>query len=131
AGGDITDAAALANKLLEESDPLSAFVADQLDDAAKTALAANTDSNDNSKELKSALSKSLNKLIAGSSIYAEDRFKGVTLRDEARELLTKNAKGDDLMRLNRVLLEDAYQKELAQSPASAWVVKNGALASTG
>src|SRR5436305_2475362 len=111
-GGDITDAAALAKKLLEKSDPLSAFVADQLDDAAKTALAANTDSNDNSKELKSALSKSLNKLIAGSSIYDAARFKDVTLRPETSELLKKNPQGEELMRLNRVLLEDAYSKEI-------------------
>ena len=130
-GGDITDAGALAKKLSEKSDPVSAYVADQLDDAAKTALAANTDSNDTSKELKSALSKSLNKLITGESIYDDSRFGGVTLRDETRDLLTKKALGEELMRLNRVLLEDAYPKELAQSPASAWVVKNGVLASTG
>jgi hypothetical protein len=94
-------------------------------------LAANTDSNDNSKELKSALSKSLSKIVAGPSIYDETRFQGVTLRDEARDLLTKNQQGEELMRLNRVLLEDAFPKELVQTPENAWIVKNGALASTG
>lgn len=130
-GGDITDLPSLVKKLSDKSDPVSAYVSEQLDDAAKTALAANSDSNDNSKELKSALSKSLNKLIVGASIYDEVRFKNVTLRAETSELLKKNPQGEELMRLNRMLLEDAYAKEIWQSPSGAWVVKNGALASTG
>src|SRR3954464_2606525 len=111
-GGDITDLASLVKKLSEKSDPVSAYVGEQLDEPAKTALTTNTDSSDNAKAVRSALSKSLNKVIAGSSIYDEARFKGVTLRAETTELLKKNPQGEELMRLNRMLLEDAYAKEI-------------------
>ncbi|HSV15142.1 MAG TPA: family 16 glycoside hydrolase, partial [Tepidisphaeraceae bacterium] len=129
--GDITDYKGLAKKLTNKSDPVSAFVADQLDDAAKAALAADP-SADSGKALKSALSKNLTRFAAGPSIYDQTRFKGVQLRPETGELLQKRpAEGHELARLNHALLEDAYPSELAPTPAVSWTVKNGALASVG
>src|SRR3954465_11456635 len=103
-GGDITDLPALVKKLSEKLDPVSAYVSEQLDEPAKTALTTNTDSNDSAKAVRSALSKSLNKVVAGSTLYDEARFNGVTLRAETSERLKKNPQGDELMRLNRMLL---------------------------
>lgn len=130
-GGDIIDLNAFATKLKEKPDAISAFVADRLDDAAKAALAADYSTADGTKALKSALSKSMNELVNGASIYDEARFKGVGLRDETRQLLVASPGGRELMRLNRILLEDAFAKELFVSPPVAWEVRDGAIVSTG
>jgi hypothetical protein len=129
-GGDISDLPAFAKKLTEKADPVSAFLSDQLDDAAKKAL-ADAPANDNAKELRSALAKNLTRIASGASLYDTARFSGVTLRPETSALLAKNPQGRDLLRLNRVLLEDAYPTELGPSPSASWTVKNGALASLG
>ena len=48
-----------------------------------------------------------------------------------RRLLQQNPRGQQLARLNKLLLEDAYPAELAKSSLTGWVVKDGAMASTG
>jgi RNA polymerase sigma-54 factor len=67
--------------------------------------------------LKSALVKDLNRAIRGSFIFDTQRFAGVALRAETQDLLAKNPQGDGLLRLNRMLFEDAYPLELAKNPA--------------
>src|SRR5688572_30220948 len=123
--GEITDLPALARRLTEKSDPVSAWLADQLDDPTKAALAAYSPTGENQKELGNALAKQLTKIVTGPSVYDEARFKDVKLRDETQSLLKRNPQGRDLARLNRVLLEDAYPNELWPSPAVAWRVRNG------
>jgi hypothetical protein len=77
------------------------------------------------------LLKELNDTIAGPSIYDRARFAGVVLRSETAALLAQNPKGYRLARLNKLLLEDAFPRELARSVETGWVVKDGAMASTG
>jgi Domain of Unknown Function (DUF1080) len=132
-GGDITNLPALAKYLTDKSDPVSTFIADHLDDATKGDLTNYTpDDADTSKALSKALAKVLNTLITGDSIYDAKRFAGAQLRPETTALLQQNPQqGDQLARLNRMLLEDAYPKELWTSPESAWTVEDGAIASLG
>lgn len=78
------------------------------------------------------LVKGINQVLAGPSIYEKDRFAGIVLRRETAELIVQNPKsGWKLARLNKLLLEDAYPEELAQSATTGWVLKDGAMASTG
>jgi hypothetical protein len=78
------------------------------------------------------LVKGINQVLAGPSIYDKDRFNGIVLRRETAELIVQNPSGGwKLARLNKLLLEDAYPEELAQSATTGWVVKDGAMASTG
>jgi len=125
-GGDVTALASFEKKLADKSDPVSVFLSNQLDDAAKQ-----TPDDSNTKALKSALTKGINKVINGASIFEKARFAAVTLRPETQSLLDKNPQGLELARLNRMLLEDAYPKEIAASAMSEWIVKDGAIASTG
>ncbi len=129
--GDIKDFAAFAKKLNAKSDPISAFLNDKLEAAAKTDLASYSDTNDNAKAVRSAVVKSLNKILADGSIYDEARFKDVQLSSDARELLARKPQGAQAVRLNKLLLEDAYPADLTKSPATGWIVKDGAIASTG
>jgi hypothetical protein len=77
------------------------------------------------------LVKSLNRVVSGPSIYDKTRFSKVTLRPETDDLLKENPQGQQLARLNKLLLEDAYPAELTKSALTGWIVKDGAMASTG
>jgi hypothetical protein len=132
AGTDLVDLPAFVRKLTEQSDPVSAFLSVQLDDPARAALATYAPGNaDAAKALTSALTKNLNRIVAGPSIYYATRFQGVALRPGTEALRRKNSAGQELMRLNRMLLEDAYPHELFTSPTASWIVRDGAMASTG
>jgi hypothetical protein len=119
------DPAAFAAKLTSGSDTISAFLRAHLQDSEKADLASNA------KAAIPALAKDLNQLISGLSIYDKERFANVILRPETEQLLKQNPTGQQLARLNKLLLEDAYPSELARSATSGWIVKDGAMASTG
>ncbi len=122
---------AFAKKLTDKSDAVSAFLDGQLDDVDNTNLASLSGTNANVKAVRSALVKALNKIVSGAAIYDESRFRSVQLRPEARELLAKNPQGQDLARLNKILIEDAYPAELSKSVPTGWIVKEGVMADTG
>ncbi len=113
----ITDPAAFVGKLTNGADPMSVYLRSRLEGSVNTDPAA--------------LVKDLNQLIAGPSIYDPARFRGLVLRSETRQLLQSHPRGQELARLNKLLLEDAYPAELAQSALTGWTVKDGAMASTG
>src|SRR5262249_2367815 len=110
----IIDQPGFTAKLANASDPVSRFLREQ----AKTDAPAE-------------LIKSLNLVLAGPSIYEKARFADVKLRPDTRQLLQQNPTGYQLARLNKLLLEDAYPAELAKSSETGWIVKDGAMASTG
>ena len=60
-----------------------------------------------------AMMQDLNSLILKTNIYSPERFSGVTLQDTTKQLLAQDAKSRNEARLNRLLLADAYPKELA------------------
>ena len=111
ARGGIVDVEALRAKLANGSDGVSVYLRGRLSGGD--------------------LVKELNGVIGGPSIYDRARFVGVALRAETEQLLRKNPSGWELARLNKLLLEDAYPAELVKSVATGWVVKDGAMASTG
>jgi hypothetical protein len=110
---------------------VSAFLSEQLDDAVKAQLAEFSPASTNARAVKSALAKNLSKAASGPSLYDESRFAKVQLRPETVALRKKNPEGLELARLNRLLLEDAYPKEISKSPAGSWTVKDGAMSSLG
>jgi len=48
----------------------------------------------------------------GESLYNQQCFKEITLSDETQELLEQNPEGDEIIHLNRLLLQDAYSEEI-------------------
>lgn len=130
-GGDISNFIAFAQRLTESPDAVSVFLKGQLDDDLKKALAQDIANGTKTKTTVSAFAKALNKVIAGPSIYDQSRFAGVQLRPETQELLKNQPQGLPANRLNRTLLEDAYPTDLTRSLDTSWIVKDGAMASTG
>ena len=132
---DIADVVALAKKLTGKPDAVSTWLSGQLDEPAVKALAdwgatAPATAAD-LKALNSALIKNLNRLVAGASLFEAERFRGVQLRSSTKAMERAKPSMQAVARYNRMLLEDAYPQELVVSPAASWIVKDGAMASTG
>ena len=62
------------------------------------------------------LQNEINRIIRSGSIYAKDRFKGVSLSAETRSVLKSTPSGEELIRLNRLLLEDAFPDDIPKGP---------------
>jgi hypothetical protein len=131
ASGGISDAAALAAKLTNGLDAVSVYLRGRLQDSVKADLASYSPSSENAKTVVNALVKDLNTVLSGPSIYDAARFRGVVLRTGTARLAAENPEGQRLARLNKLLIEDAYPAELAKSVTTGWLVKDGAMASTG
>jgi hypothetical protein len=129
--GDITNLSALARSIAAKQSAVAAFVNGELDDTFRTSLsgfAASGEADD--KAVRSALAKSLSKIISGPLIYKKSRFHGIHLQPATKKLLHRNPQGREFVELNRMLLVDAFPGDLA-AVTPGWTVKDGAMASTG
>ncbi len=116
---DITNLPVLADDLKEKRDPVSAFIASHLDVQARAALEAYHGTNSESDELESALVKDFNQIIDGPLIYTPERFQSVQLGPKTKALLASKPAGADEIRLNQMLLQDAYPCVIAVQPGQS------------
>lgn len=128
---EVTDASALAKKLLAKANPVSALLAGQIEERDQPAFAAFAQSGTVTRELTSGLTRTLNRSVNSPAALDPALFAGVQLRPETAALRGKNPAGIELARSHRLLLEDAFPAELFRSPAESWIVKDGVMASTG
>jgi Tat protein translocase TatC len=112
---DFRNLGSLAKKLRQPSDTVSAYLSGQLSDATRRALTNYHGWFSRPGLLQTNLVQDFNKIVAGDCIFDAQRFAGLTLRAEAQQLLAQQPQGSDLLRLNRLLLEDAFPKELSRS----------------
>ncbi len=129
---DLLDLPALAAKLNQRADPVTTYVVGRLSATTTAALGAYQPTNATSvANLQTALVADLNAIIGGASIYDTNRFASVGLRTETKLVLAQEPQGNALLRLNRLLLEDAYPFELSREPARVWLVSLPGIAGTG
>jgi serine/threonine protein kinase len=95
----------LVQRLGSGSDPVSRFLWSQFPPETQNAL---TNAEAKPETLQRALADGLNRVLRDKSIFEPQRFARVSLSEETRRLLAQNPQGDDLIRLNRLLLQDAY-----------------------
>ena len=107
--GEIQDAGAFLQKVRAQSDPVSRFL---LESGLTNHLSVGAPAKGDTSQFESLLVSNLNQIITGPSIYDSNRFQGIHLRPATDELRRQNPRSQDLIRLNRRLLEDAYPKEL-------------------
>ena len=114
--GDIKNQKAFADRLVERSDSVSRWLWAQFDESTQTVLQGRHTETANSDIVESRVIDRLNGLMSLSVFYEKDRFGSVQLRQETQELLGVKdiQKGDETIRLNRLLLEDAYPIELSR-----------------
>jgi len=113
AGTDFKDVPAFAAKLAAKADPLSAYLATNLSGPTLSTLSGFSEGRASVTAARVALMQDLNSLILKQSLYSPERFSGVALHETTRQLLAQDAKGRNEARLNRLLLADAYPRELA------------------
>ncbi len=112
AGSDFKDVSALAKKLTAPADPVSGFLATNLSSSTVQTLTHFNEGTASVTAARIALAQDLNSLILKQSVYSPERFSGITLQEKTKELLAQD-KGRNEARLNRLLLADAYPRELA------------------
>lgn len=112
---DLKEPISFAAKLRIANDPLSQYLKEHLSSETKRQLEQYDGTSALPEGLLINLTGDLNKLIAGLSLYDEQRFAQVTLTDGTRALIGQRLQGEELAQLNRLLLEEAYSKELAKS----------------
>jgi hypothetical protein len=109
---DILSFSSLATKLHRKERPIDEWVVSRFSSATREALAKNAGLSSDYAATLDNLLRDLNNIIHDSSIYEAARFSGVALRPETKELLLKDPKGNGLLRLNHLLLQDSYHLEL-------------------
>lgn len=113
--GDLKEPGALAVKLWKAEDALSEYLLEQFSDDTGGLLNDYDGSGDPSELLQKALIDELNRLLEDSRLYDRQRFAHVELTGETRGLIAQDPHDEDLIRLNRLLLEEAYPYEIARA----------------
>jgi tetratricopeptide (TPR) repeat protein len=119
---DFVDLAALVSRLRPnpDQDGVSRFVYEALSKETREALAGPR----NEAALKRALAADLNLLLErelkpaatpASALWDATRFQGVAISEYLQDFIRQNPRSDTRIRLNRLLLEAAYPREIARS----------------
>jgi hypothetical protein len=128
--GDIKDLNAFIKRLNKHVDPVSKFLWENFPRALRKTLTAHRRGADNNR-VQTSLVEGLNRILCGDCIYDKDRFTEVPLAEDTRRIAMGGAKGDDLIRLNRMHLEAAFPLEIsrnAQIQRLGWAATDAELA---
>jgi hypothetical protein len=119
---DLKKPAALVTKLRDSENKISKYLTSQFSAKTNTLLSSYNDNGAPSEELQSALVSDFNKLLkSGNPLFDEQYVKEVNLSDRTEKLKAQSPQGTELIRLNRLFLENAFPEEIAemQSPYPA------------
>jgi lipopolysaccharide export LptBFGC system permease protein LptF len=128
---DITNAPALAARWKKppRNDALSQYLNTQISPTTHYIIFNSTEQTN--ANLPKVLADDLNHIIQNGPIYDAKRFAGIKLSREATTMLKEDFRGTNLVWLNRILLFDAYPKEMNKGRSSdVSVRKVGAPAAT-
>jgi len=115
---DFLDLGALGAQLKQPGNAVAAYVSTNLLAGTVAWLAKYPASGPEAEPVQTnlvqSLAGSLNTLVAGPALYDTRRFAGVALNPETQTLLGQHPAGDALAHLNRLLLDDAFPRELSR-----------------
>ena len=128
---DLKNSSSLAVRLRNAVDPLSKHLKNVLSAITQQQLQSYDASQGLPDSLRDALIDELNELVKGSALYDRTRFKGTAWRKERETLMKalikqveekiKEPKKDEgLACLNRLLMEEMYPEEIANSTKAEW-----------
>ncbi len=111
---NIKDSVNFVRKLRDakESDPISFYIKSNLTPETQQQLKEFQDEEKVSDSLLNNLIRDINAFFVKPKFFDKDRFKNVKLREETELLIYQNPQSDELIRLNRYLLDDAYPEEI-------------------
>jgi len=111
---------ALVEKLKAGKDPVSQFVWSHFPEETRLALATFDPQQPAAAKL---LTEAMEAVLTDSLLYQPERFAAVKLNGETKGLLAHPVQGGERMRLNRLLLEDAYPEEITRSSSFRGLVQ--------
>lgn len=111
---DIVDPAGLASKIRQAEGNVHQYLSQQLSAEAQQFLKKESFSADSLNKLQQVLVGVLNQWLNDKSLYDPQRFTGVELTMETKQLVNRTVTSSDLIRRNRYLLEDAFPQEIAK-----------------
>jgi fucose permease len=135
AGSDIADLSALAARLKAKPDAVSAFISENLSASTASLLATYSEGTTDAKLLRAALLQDLNLILRQElnkkdgkpAFYEAARFNGVALSENTLQLVSQNPQTDNArLRLNRLLLQDAFPKILSYDSGALAISDKGA-----
>ena len=110
---DLENPLVLLSKLRNDTNRLSEYLQTKFSTKTRTLLAHHQSLSQPSDELKLEIVNDLNRIIQNHDLYDKERFESIPWGTDAA--FQKNPQGVDLIRLNRLLLESAYNDELKKS----------------
>lgn len=130
-GNEYRDLSKIAVKLNQPKEPVSQYLQSQLSPETKQLLTIYDGSKEQTQNLAKSLTVDLNNVLKDPNFYEEKRFNTQNLPEEDKIKLSEEAKkmiekrptqGNDLVRFNRKLLEDAYSGEISRAGGYFWNV---------
>jgi len=112
---DFVDPSAFAALLSAQDTPLTSYLWGEFSVPAQALLA-----NPSSEELalQESMAQEFNALVQGGmTLFDSLRFESVALRPSTQYLIDSGAVGDELLILNRMLLEDAFPQQIQLAPS--------------
>ncbi len=115
---DISDASALAVRLRNAPDSLADYLKKQLSPETQRLLSENGGAGSVPQPLLKGLVDDLNKVLRGPSLYEANRgyFSRAALSAGTRRLLDECLWSEDVVRANRLVLDEAFTREIRKSP---------------
>jgi len=110
--------------------PVYSYIYKHLSPETRKKIAAYKPSEPPTADLRKSLTYDLNVMLRGRSIYNEQVFSSIKLSDDVKKMIKKkNSKQNEVMMLNRKLLEEALPDDLGKSANygifAAWVAAAG------
>lgn len=116
---DFSNLDSLAEKLGSADDPLSEYILSAVSADTRHLLEIYDGSEAVRHSLVLALADDFNRLLNNPRLFAPERFARVNMTEITAKLLKEKPAGAELLRLNRMLLEDAYPHEIVRNYLSS------------
>ncbi|PWU21752.1 MAG: hypothetical protein C5B50_00935 [Verrucomicrobia bacterium] len=119
---DIKDLGSFVAELTNPSRPICTYLWHRFSAETRTLLMGSESGENisptqvaNSEPKLAVLIEELNRVLEGDCIYDQKRFAGVPLSAEILSLVKQKVGGEDLIRLNRMLLEDSFLQTISRN----------------
>ncbi len=110
------DIKAFAGRLKSGSDALSKHLFSSLAPETQAELGSNPDSSSSRRRL----AKDLNRLLEAGPLFETNRFANVALSQHVKLFVQEDPQSHTRIRLNRLLIEEAFPKEISKSPGGVY-----------
>jgi hypothetical protein len=118
---DLRNPKGLILRLRDGLDPVSRYIQSRLSEPVYQALEQYKGVNPPSRSLRKMLLAELNRVLRDRSLYDEERFRNTELSIDVKGVLAQDPSPEELVRLNRKLLDAVYGPGLLAPSSNVWI----------